>query len=682
KMRQRVFQLRVVFDKETGSKNRSIQNGSCVAIDPPGRFLTAAHVVQRADKAGKTLPVAEMRIAIDGHSNDAEIIAVNPKYDVALIALKPTARMPKFATTPFVEKAPRVDQEVFHFGFPVRTSGANLLSEATVAGGRITNTEHKTSAVAGRVIRVRGSTHFGASGGVLVNRDGQLLGIIVAAEFEEKDKSTTHMMAVPTTAIRKWLNEVASGSDADPDGDGLVGIGDPNPMIAELPDVSIRPTGEVKFHLRTEITSLRRRTSFAAVDRSRSETVRLRQSMNSIDWQLGAIGLVQAPGLMLPIPVRIGGGGEYRETSTEFSLDRTRLKYVSHTLTSMHEEKVKIGPNAWVLNVEVTVRNSSGTPCVLTDFDVNVWVNGKLRWTKRASKAANTFPQWELTTSESSTRLLQFAGLNRSEVEPLLRDKSPPTITVEIPPASIKLRQFSGSRRMFPVPAIVRKCAVVDVVTGGRRQRRYVSVVGEDGRTGITVEDLIRRFSGDRPVRWGDGPSGDYLAEFLGREGLGVFLHGKRARGRWLIRLDSERKGRLTMRRDRAGRIRQEKVRPADRLELVYIDSKRLHDALDSWKGYVAVYRDWRDIAQKEKEFWEEWGSTKELSKKKRSFTKLADKLLGEYEKFFTRHRDNRFLMYWYPDAKSRQLRFRAWFPGNGVIDPTKLELKFRSASF
>ncbi|MCH8829525.1 MAG: trypsin-like peptidase domain-containing protein, partial [Planctomycetes bacterium] len=545
KMRRSVFQLRVVFES---SPANAVQNGSCVAINGKGCFLTVAHVVQRKEKRGQ-LPISEMRIAIDGRSHDATLVAVEPKLDLALIQLKSASQADGVSLIRLETDKPHNGQAAFLYGFPVRSSGASLLAEPTIASGRVTETKHKAASLSVPVIRVKASTHFGGSGGALINRDGRLLGIVVEAEFQKNSRTASHVLAVPAKTIKTWLEKVDqqramtdSGPPTDhpdPDGDGLTGPDDPHPWIADVPDVEIRPGRDVEFQLKTTNITLREQTSFSATQHTRRESIRSTHSDSTTDMDFVGAAKLRILNSEKPL-FGIIGQLHLRQRSSRFVLDRARLKTVRKILTSRAKDIQATGANAWTLQIPIVVRNRSRTPCVLQNFELNVRVNGKLRWTKAATSADEPFRDWELTANGESTRLLRFSGLSRSEVEPLLRAGAPLRFDVEIPAASVKLRRNDDKQTRFPVSSVTKNCALLTVKTSAGADRRFVSVVHGRNQRGVSAETLLRRFAGHkRWIRWATGSDGDYLAEFLGKTGESVFLFGPNAHGRWILQFEA-----------------------------------------------------------------------------------------------------------------------------------------------
>ena len=277
-----VHQLRVVFDDPNDPERDTVQNGSCVAIEPAGRFLTAAHVVTHLGADG-ALQIKQMRIAVDGRPFPARLVAVNPELDLALIETVESGRPYEGQTVPLSASNTANGQAVFAFGFPADASGTDLLADVTISSGYVSDLNYEYEGVDDPILRIIGNSSPGASGGAIVDEQGKLLGIVVAARFIKGRHNSTHIMAVPRTIIQSWLESLPTTSpegkrpdqviaenrtNADLDGDGLIGDADAQPWIAQIPDVAILPADGVAFQLQTDKQSLLQRTTLSAVQTS------------------------------------------------------------------------------------------------------------------------------------------------------------------------------------------------------------------------------------------------------------------------------------------------------------------------------------------------------------------------------------------------------------------------------
>jgi S1-C subfamily serine protease len=141
--------------------------GSGVIIDTAGDILTALHVVANAGSIQVTFA--------DGSTSTAQMSTSDPATDIAV--LKPDT--PPATIVPAVLGNPRVPvgSEAFVVGNPFGLSGS--ISAGVVSGlGRFYNLPNGTQ-VSG-LIQVDAAVNPGSSGGPLVNRYGQVIGIVIA----------------------------------------------------------------------------------------------------------------------------------------------------------------------------------------------------------------------------------------------------------------------------------------------------------------------------------------------------------------------------------------------------------------------------------------------------------------------------------------------------------------------
>lgn len=136
-------------------------HGSAVVISPDGHMLTAAHVVTGVEKA-------EVRFN-SGLQLTAEVVATDPPQDIALMKLPGSGHecLP-LATTE--EAAARVGSDVLAIGAPASEDLSFSLSRGVVSGHR---------EIQGyRFLQTDASLNPGNSGGPLLNRQGQIVGIV------------------------------------------------------------------------------------------------------------------------------------------------------------------------------------------------------------------------------------------------------------------------------------------------------------------------------------------------------------------------------------------------------------------------------------------------------------------------------------------------------------------------
>ena len=140
--------------------------GSGVLISNEGHVMTAAHVVQAADRVGVEFP--------DGHFSLARVVASVPPADVALLKLE---EMP-----PGVAPLPLGDSDHMEVGDEVFVVGAPYGLSHTLTVGHL-SARHAPNRVAGNLTAVElfqtdAAINTGNSGGPLFNRQGEVVGIV------------------------------------------------------------------------------------------------------------------------------------------------------------------------------------------------------------------------------------------------------------------------------------------------------------------------------------------------------------------------------------------------------------------------------------------------------------------------------------------------------------------------
>jgi S1-C subfamily serine protease len=143
--------------------------GSGVVIDDSGDILTSLHVVANASDIQITFA--------DGTQSSAQVTVTQPENDIAVLrASQPPAQLvPATLGNP---NAMRVGDEAFVVGNPFGLYGS--MSAGVISGfGRSfqpTNGDQKLQGL----IQIDAAVNPGNSGGPLLNRDGQVVGIVAA----------------------------------------------------------------------------------------------------------------------------------------------------------------------------------------------------------------------------------------------------------------------------------------------------------------------------------------------------------------------------------------------------------------------------------------------------------------------------------------------------------------------
>jgi S1-C subfamily serine protease len=160
----------VLIQAETLDANNRVQDalGSGVIVSDQGAILTALHVVENATDIQVTFA--------DGTQASAQIAATQPANDIAVLQAGqlPAQLVPAVLGNP---NAVQVGDEAFAFGNPFGLYGS--LSAGVISGlDRSFQATRGGQPVAG-LIQFDAAVNPGNSGGPLLNRNGQVIGIVI-----------------------------------------------------------------------------------------------------------------------------------------------------------------------------------------------------------------------------------------------------------------------------------------------------------------------------------------------------------------------------------------------------------------------------------------------------------------------------------------------------------------------
>ncbi len=166
---QQILPSLVLVESQTGSGDQaSGALGSGVVVTNTGDILTSLHVVDGADAILVTFA--------DGVQSPAKISASQPENDIALL----TPLQPSELIVPAVlgnPNAMQVGDEAYAVGNPFGLYGS--MSAGVISGfNRSFKSEDHTQELNG-LIQIDAAVNPGNSGGPLLNRDGQVVGIVV-----------------------------------------------------------------------------------------------------------------------------------------------------------------------------------------------------------------------------------------------------------------------------------------------------------------------------------------------------------------------------------------------------------------------------------------------------------------------------------------------------------------------
>jgi S1-C subfamily serine protease len=140
--------------------------GSGVVVNADGSVLTALHVVDGADR---------IRVEFaDGTRAAARVTAIRPEHDIAVLAVD---RLPEVVVPAVLAGPPPVGDAVFAVGNPLGLHAS--LTAGVVSAVDRTITAPRGPALGG-LIQFDAAVNPGNSGGPLLNRAGQVVGIVTA----------------------------------------------------------------------------------------------------------------------------------------------------------------------------------------------------------------------------------------------------------------------------------------------------------------------------------------------------------------------------------------------------------------------------------------------------------------------------------------------------------------------
>ena len=173
----------------SASGDREHGIGSGVVIDDMGDILTSLHVVANADAIRLTFA--------DGTKSSAEVTAKQPENDIAVLrASQPPAQLvPATLGNP---NTMRVGDEAFVVGNPLGLYSS--MSAGVISGFDRSFQRPNTNQTLQGLIQIDAAVNPGNSGGPLLNRDGQVIGIVTGlVNPADQDAFAGIGFAVPIT---------------------------------------------------------------------------------------------------------------------------------------------------------------------------------------------------------------------------------------------------------------------------------------------------------------------------------------------------------------------------------------------------------------------------------------------------------------------------------------------------
>lgn len=157
----------VLIQTEAAGGERGRGLGTGVVVSDQGDILTSLHVIEDAEIILLTFA--------DGSESPAQVIAEQPENDIAVLraTLLPAQIVPATLGNP---RAMQIGDEVFAVGHPLGLYGS--ISAGVISGFdrsfKLPNTDQTLQGL----IQIDAAVNPGNSGGPLLNRDGQVIGIV------------------------------------------------------------------------------------------------------------------------------------------------------------------------------------------------------------------------------------------------------------------------------------------------------------------------------------------------------------------------------------------------------------------------------------------------------------------------------------------------------------------------
>jgi S1-C subfamily serine protease len=183
--------------------------GTGMVVTSSGEVLTNNHVIEGA---------TQIHVTVSGRSNTytAHVVGVDPKGDVALLQIEGASDL---STVTFADSTTlHVGDEVVALGNALGRGGTPQVTE-----GAITALSQSIQVSDGRggtedlegLIQIDASIQPGESGGPLVNRAGQVIGMITAGQRSQFSSSSSVGFAITSNAALHVVNEIRAGHESD-----------------------------------------------------------------------------------------------------------------------------------------------------------------------------------------------------------------------------------------------------------------------------------------------------------------------------------------------------------------------------------------------------------------------------------------------------------------------------------
>lgn len=191
---------------EIRENNVLIATGSAFCIDGKGLYITNNHVIAAAEISPEVWLVAHSGTPAETRF-PASVVKTDPARDLCVLSAE---RQPTIAVLPLAQNPDlKETQTVFALGFPLgraKSVRPDLNPPITVTAGTVTALRRKDGKL--DTVQFNASVTHGNSGGPLIDKNGAVIGVVVAG-FDENDvnsaifvESLSTFVSVPTIKLR------------------------------------------------------------------------------------------------------------------------------------------------------------------------------------------------------------------------------------------------------------------------------------------------------------------------------------------------------------------------------------------------------------------------------------------------------------------------------------------------
>ncbi len=207
-----------------GTDLTPIAAGSGVVISNDGLMLTNAHVVLLTDQQGNVIPNLTFTVKMfDGTVRSAKVLGASADYDVALLQLDDTSNLFPLALAD--TSTIRVGDDVVAIGNALDLGDSPTVTTGIVSALDRTLQESASITLHG-LIQTDAAINHGNSGGALVNRNGELIGINSAGIPDAQNVG----FAISVATIKPLLDDLKAGKAVTASPIGFIGVN-----VAETP---------------------------------------------------------------------------------------------------------------------------------------------------------------------------------------------------------------------------------------------------------------------------------------------------------------------------------------------------------------------------------------------------------------------------------------------------------------